>query len=155
MSSNGIVVDKHGHTGVNASWLHTREPKKKETAKVKRRRKKTTAAKELEAKQGDYLVGTDEHVLVLNRTYANRSNAERAAKMQWGRLQRGVASFSLLLAEGRADLYTEMPVKVSGFKQPINDAEWTITTLTHTVSPDNGFTTSLDLEVKIDEFDVE
>lgn len=66
-----------------------------------------------------------------------------------------VASFSLQLAEGRADLYTEMPVKVSGFKQPIDDAEWTITTLTHTVSPDNGFTTSLDLEVKIDEFEIE
>ncbi|HBB3894627.1 TPA: phage baseplate assembly protein V [Escherichia coli] len=109
----------------------------------------------LEAKQGDYLVGTDENVLVLNRTYANRSNAERAAKMQWERLQRGVASFSLQLAEGRADLYTEMPVKVSGFKQPIDDAEWTITTLTHTVSPDNGFTTSIELEVKIDDLEME
>nr|WP_097432711.1 phage virion morphogenesis protein [Escherichia coli] len=87
--------------------------------------------------------------------YANRSNAERAAKMQWERLQRGVASFSLQLAEGRADLYTEMPVKVSGFKQPIDDAEWTITTLTHTVSPDNGFTTSLELEVRIDDFEME
>ncbi|EKR5202133.1 DNA adenine methylase [Escherichia coli] len=103
----------------------------------------------------DYLVGTDENVLVLNRTYANRSNAERAAKMQWERLQRGVASFSLQLAEGRADLYTEMPVKVSGFKQPIDDAEWTITTLTHTVSPDNGFTTSIELEVKIDDLEME
>lgn len=102
-----------------------------------------------------YLVGTDENVLVLNRTYANRSNAERAAKMQWERLQRGVASFSLQLAEGRADLYTEMPVKVSGFKQPIDDAEWTITTLTHTVSPDNGFTTSIELEVKIDDLEME
>jgi len=149
------LADRDAYTGVIASWLHTREPKKKETAKVKHRRKKTTAAKEPEAKQGDYLVGTDENVLVLNRTYANRSNAERAAKMQWERLQRGVASFSLQLAEGRADLYTEMPVKVSGFKQPIDDAEWTITTLTHTVSPDNGFTTSLDLEVKIDEFEIE
>lgn len=86
-----------------------------------------------------------------NRTYANRSNAERAAKMNWERLQRGVASFSLQLAEGRADLYTEMTVKVSGFKQPIDDAEWTITTLMHTVSADSGFTTSIELEVKIDE----
>ncbi len=109
----------------------------------------------VKAKQGDYLVGTDENVLVLNRTYANRSNAERAAKMQWERLQRGVASFSLQLAEGRADLYTEMPVKVRGFKQPIDDAEWTITTLTHTVNPDNGFTTSLELEVKINDFEME
>ncbi|HFV4853295.1 TPA: hypothetical protein ACH9O9_002980, partial [Escherichia coli] len=28
-------------------------------------------------------------------------------------------------------------------------------TLTHTVSPDNGFTTSLELEVKIDDFEIE
>ncbi len=73
----------------------------------------------------------------------NRANAERAAKMQWERLQRGVASFSLQLAESRADLYTERPVKVSGFKQPIYEAEWTITTLTHTVSVDSGFTTNI------------
>lgn len=149
------IADRGAYTGVIASWLHTREPRKKETTSVKRRRKKTTTPKEPEAKQGDYLVGTDENVLVLNRTYANRSNAERAAKMQWERLLRGVASFSLQLAEGRADLYTEMPVKVTGFKQPIDDAEWTITTLTHSVSPDNGFTTSMELEVKIDEFDIE
>ncbi|HEE9992216.1 TPA: phage late control D family protein [Citrobacter braakii] len=149
------LADRGAYTGVIASWLHTREPRKKETTSVKRRRKKTTIPKEPEAKQGDYLVGTDENVLVLNRTYANRSNAERAAKMQWERLQRGVASFSLQLAEGRADLYTEMPVKVTGFKQPIDDAEWTITTLTHSVSPDNGFTTSMELEVKIDDLEIE
>lgn len=149
------LADRGAYTGVIASWLHTREPRKKETTRVKRRRKKATTPKEPEAKQGDYLVGTDENVLVLNRTYANRSNAERAAKMQWERLQRRVASFSLLLAEGRADLYTEMPVKVTGFKQPIDDAEWTITTLTHSVSPDNGFTTSMELEVKIDDLEIE
>jgi len=148
------LADRGAYTGVIASWLHTREPAKKETTSVKRR-KKTTTAKEPEAKQGDYLVGTDENVLVLNRTYANRANAERAAKMQWERLQRGVASFSLQLAEGRADLYTEMPVKVSGFKQPIDEAEWTITTLTHTVSADSGFTTSIDFEVKIDDLEME
>ncbi|EDI5379053.1 phage late control D family protein [Salmonella enterica subsp. enterica serovar Enteritidis] len=149
------LADRGAYTGVIASWLHTREPRKKETTSVKRRRKKATTPKEQEAKQDDYLVGTDENVLVLNRTYANRSNAERAAKMQWERLQRGVASFSLQLAEGRADLYTEMPVKVTGFKQPIDDAEWTITTLTHSVSPDNGFTTSMELEVKIDNLEIE
>ncbi|HDK0370975.1 TPA: phage tail tape measure protein [Escherichia coli] len=149
------LADRGAYTGVIASWLHTREPAKNESTTVKRKRRTKKQKKEPEAKQGDYLVGTDENVLVLNRTYANRSNAERAAKMQWERLQRGVASFSLQLAEGRADLYTEMPVKVSGFKQPIDDAEWTITTLTHTVSHDNGFTTSLELEVRIDDFEME
>lgn len=148
------LADRGAYTGVIASWLHTREPVKKEAVKVKRKRK-TTTTKTPEEKQGDYLVGTDENVLVLSRTYANRSNAERAAKMQWERLQRSVASFSMQLAEGRADLYTEMPVKVQGFKKQIDDAEWTITTLTHTVTADNGFTTSLDFEVKIDDLEME
>lgn len=88
-----------GAAGVIASWLHTRESRNKETTLVKRRRKKTTAPKEPEAKQGDYLVGMDENVLVLNRTYANRSNAEHAEKMQRECLQRGVALFSLLISK--------------------------------------------------------
>lgn len=132
------LADRAAYTGVMASWLDTREPQKKRTTRLKR-------------KQGEYLVGSDENVLVLNTTYANRSNAERAAKTQWARLQRGVASLTLQLAQGRADLYTEMPVKVVGFKQPIDDADWIITTLTHTLSAENGFTTHISLEVKIED----
>ncbi|WBV22108.1 phage late control D family protein [Pantoea piersonii] len=149
------LADRDAYTGVIASWLHTREPEKKPVAKVKRRRKSTAKKKEPEAKQGDYLIGTDENVLVLSRTYANRSNAERAANMQWERLQRGAATFSIQLAKGRADLYTEMPVKVSGFKQQIDAGEWIITTLTHSLSADSGFTTSIELEVKIESLDME
>ncbi|WP_058973933.1 phage late control D family protein [Type-D symbiont of Plautia stali] len=149
------LADRDAYTGVIASWLHTREPAKKPQAKVKRRRKTTAKKTEPEAKQGDYLIGTDENVLVLSRTYANRANAERAAKMQWERLQRGVASFSIQLARGRADLYTEMPVKVSGFKQAIDAGEWIVTTLTHSLSADSGFTTSVDLEVKIDSLEMD
>ncbi|ELY4527478.1 phage late control D family protein [Cronobacter sakazakii] len=148
------LADRDAYTGVIASWLHTREPAKKETTKIKRRRKSTVKKKEPEAKQGDYLIGTDENVLVLSRTYANRSNAERAAKMQWERLQRGVATFSIQLARGRADLYTEMPVKVSGFKKQMDGGSWIITTLTHSLSSDGGFTTSLELEVKIDSLEM-
>jgi len=151
-----VLADRDAYTGVIASWLHTREPAKKPETKVKRKRRKTTAKKkEPEAKQGDYLIGTDENVLVLSRTYANRANAERAAKMQWERLQRGVATFSIQLARGRADLYTEMPVKVSGFKSVIDAGEWIITTLTHSLSADSGYTTSIEFEVKIDSLEME
>lgn len=84
-----VTIERYSElTGLPVDTI-TREPKKKETAKVKRRRKKTAAPKEPEAKQGDYLVGTDENVLVLNRTYANRSNAERAAKTLWERCNAG------------------------------------------------------------------
>lgn len=150
------LADRGAYTGVVASWLHTREPKKKEAIKVHRRRRKTKpkTTKAPEPKQGDYLVGSDENVLVLSRTYANRANAERAAKSNWEKLQRGVASFSIQLAKGREELFPELPVKVSGFKQQIDDADWIITTVTNTIS-DSGFTTALELEVKIDDFEAE
>lgn len=149
------LVDREAYTGVIASWLNTREPVKKDPAKVKRRRRKSSASstKTPEAKQGDYLIGTDENVLVLSRTYANRRNAERAAKATWERLQRGVASFSIGLALGREDLFPELPVRVSGFKQQIDEADWIITTVTNSIN-DNGFTTSLELEVKITDLDI-
>jgi phage protein D len=44
-----------------------------------------------------------------------------------------------------------MPVKVSGFKQQIDAAEWIITTLTHSLSADSGYTTNIELEVKIED----
>lgn len=149
------LADRGAYTGVVANWLNTREPKKKEPIKVTRhRKKKNTASKVSDDKQGEYLIGTDENVLVLGHTYANKGNAERAVKAVWGKLQRGVATFSLQLARGRADLYPEMPVKVTGFKNEIDQAEWLLTTVTHTLN-DSGFTTALEMEVKIDDLSME
>ncbi|TBM25678.1 phage late control D family protein [Hafnia paralvei] len=150
------LADRGAYTGVTASWLNTREPKKKEQVAVKRKRKPKSKAKpkEPEAKQGDYLMGTEGNVLVLGHTYANKGNAERAAKAAWQKLQRGVATFSIQLARGRAELYPEMPVKVQGFKAEIDAADWLLTTVTHSLSG-GGYTTALELEVKIDDLDME
>lgn len=113
------MADRGAYTGVVANWLNTRTAEKP-VVKVKRKRKRkaTTAAKpkEPEEKQGEYLIGTDENVLILRTTYASKNNAQRAAKSNWERIQRGVAKFSIQLAKGRADLYPEVPVKVTGFK---------------------------------------
>lgn len=150
------LADRGAYTGVTASWLNTREPKKKEQVAVKRKRKPKSKAKpkEPEAKQGDYLMGTEGNVLVLGHTYANKGNAERAAKAAWQKLQRGVATFSIQLARGRAELYPEMPVKVQGFKVEIDAADWLLTTVTHSLSG-GGYTTALELEVKIDDLEME
>lgn len=149
------LADRGAYTGVVANWLNLREPKKKEVVKIRRRRRKTKPkpTKAPDPKQGEYLVGTDENVLVLTRTYANKGNAERAAKSTWERIQRGAASFSIQLATGREELFPELPVKVSGFKQQIDDADWIITTVTNTIN-DSGFTTALELEVKIDDLEM-
>jgi uncharacterized protein len=151
------LTDRGAYTGVVANWLNTRTTEKP-VVKVKRKRRRKAAStekpKEPEEKQGEYLIGTDENVLTLRTTYASKHNAQRAAKSNWERLQRGAAKFSIQLARGRADLYPEVPVKVTGFKKQIDEAEWTLVTVTHSVS-DSGFTTALELEVKIDDLDME
>ncbi|EPZ7023702.1 phage late control D family protein [Serratia marcescens] len=145
------LTDRGAYTGVVANWLNTRAAKS-ESVKVKRRRKKKPMVEE--EKQGEYLVGSDENVLVLRHTYATKYNAQRAAKANWERIQRGVATFSIQLARGRAELYPEAPVTVKGFKREIDEAKWTLVTVTHSLNG-SGFTTSLDLEVKIDELEME
>lgn len=143
------LADRGAYTGVTAHWLNTKEPEKREQVSVRRKRKDDAT----EGKQGDYLMGTDSNVLVLGHTYATKANAERAAKAKWLQLQRGVAEFSITLAFGRADLYPEMPVKVSGYKPEIDGADWIISTITSNFG-DSGFTSSLELEVKIDDIEM-
>lgn len=88
----------------------------------------------------------------LRHTYANRANALRAARAELQRIQRGLATFQITLAEGRADLFPEVPVVVQGFKREIDADSWLITRATHRVDG-SGFTTTLDLELKIKDAD--
>ncbi|PHM30144.1 contractile injection system protein, VgrG/Pvc8 family [Xenorhabdus innexi] len=100
-----------------------------------------------------YLQGSSENVLTLSRMYSSKEEAERAAEAAWKKLQRNVAQFSITLAKGRAELYPEMPVHIKGFKPEIDGTDWTIVKVTHNLN-DSGFTTSLDLEVKLDEVEI-
>lgn len=154
------IADRGAYTGVTASWLHTRDPKPKKV-KLQRKpkekqlralehpaakKKKVTTAKEPEAREGEYLAGSEDNVFALTTVYATRAAAMRAAKAKWEKLQRGVAEFSLTLAMGRADLFPETPVRVKGFKSVIDAQPWLISKVTHNLSG-NGYTTTLELEV--------
>lgn len=160
------IADRGAYTGVSASWLHTKDPKPKKV-KVKRKpkeqhlralehpaakKKKATAAKTPEAKEGDYLAGTEDNVFALTTVYATKAAAMRAAKAKWDKLQRGVAEFSLTLAMGRADLFPETPVKVSGFKAVIDAQPWLISKVTHSLSG-SGYTTALEFEVLLSDIE--
>ncbi|PHM61518.1 phage late control D family protein [Xenorhabdus ishibashii] len=105
----------------------------------------------VQQKSSSYLVGTQENILTLSRIYSNKESAERAAIAVWKKMQRGAAQFSITLALGRADIYPETPIQLEGFKPEIDETDWTLVKVTHTLN-DSGFTTSLDLEIKIDEF---
>lgn len=161
------IADRGAYTGVTASWLHTKDPKPKKV-KVKRipkekhlralehpaAKKKKAATKTPEAPEGDYLAGTEDNVFALTTVYATKATAMRAAKAKWDKLQRGVAEFSLTLAMGRADLFPETPVRVSGFKAVIDVQPWIISKVTHSLNG-SGYTTALDFEVLLSDVEYE
>ncbi|MCA8305472.1 phage late control D family protein [Burkholderia seminalis] len=145
------VADRDTYSGVQAFYLNTRTAKKQSTT-VKRRRRRTTAKRKKPIdKSGDVLFGTAENVKTLRHTYANKANATRAAKAEWEKLQRGVAEFSIVLALGRPELMTELPVTVRGYKRVIDECNWIIARVTHSIDGNGGFTSDLDLEVKASE----
>lgn len=160
------IADRGAYTGVTASWLHTKEPKPKKV-KLQRKKKEThlralqhpkakkaKATKELEAREGEYLAGSEDNVLALTTIFSTKAAAMRAAQAKWEKLQRGVAEFSLTLAIGRADLFPETPLAVSGFKSVIDAQPWIITKVTHNLGV-NGYTTALNLEVLLSDVSYE
>ena len=163
--------DVGAYTGVTAKWLHTKDPKpQKQKVKLKRKKKEKhlralehpkakpvrqkKAPKVPEAREGEYMAGEADNVFALTTVYATKAQAMRAAQAKWDKLQRGVAEFSIILATGRADIYTETPVRVSGFKRVIDEQDWTITKVTHFLN-NSGFTTSLELEVRLSDVEYE
>ncbi|WAT01046.1 phage late control D family protein [Rouxiella chamberiensis] len=161
------IADRGAYTGVTASWLHTKDPAPKKV-KVKRKKSephlralehpkakvKKKATKKPEEKEGEYMAGTEDNVLALTTVYATKSAAMRAATSKWEKLQRGVAEFSLTLAMGRADLFPETPVTVSGFKTVIDAQRWIISKVQHNMS-NSGFITMLNLEVLLSDVSYE
>ncbi len=99
------------------------------------------------------MAGEADNVFALTTVYATKAQAMRAAQAKW-ETATGVAEFSISLATGRADIYTETPVKVSGFKRVIDEQDWTITKVTHFLN-NSGFTTSLELEVRLSDVEYE
>lgn len=167
------IADRGAYTGVTAKWLHTKDPKpKKQKVKIQRKPKfkqlralqhpkakpvkAKAAVKTPEAKEGEYMAGEADNVFALTTIYASKAQAMRAAAAKWDKLQRGVAEFSISLAMGRADLYPETPVQVKGFKRVIDEQLWIIAKVVHSLS-NSGYTTSLDLEVRLSdvEFDTQ
>lgn len=132
------VADRAGYTAVRANW---HDPKLGERAYI------IIGDEQIDGSTASPTEPSAANAKTLRHIYANRTNATRAAKAEWQRIQRGMAEFSLTLAQGRADLFPEVPVTVQGFKPEIDSTGWIVTRVTHTLSND-GFRTELDLEIK-------
>lgn len=50
------------------------------------------------------------------------------------RLERGMATFELTLAQGRPELMPQSPVRVTGFKEDIDGQSWQVKEVCHTLS---------------------
>ncbi|UAN20170.1 phage late control D family protein [Enterobacter sp. JBIWA003] len=166
------IADREAYTGVTAKWLHTKDPKpQKQKVKLKRKPKekhlralqhpkatnapaKTKTKKEQEAREGEYMAGEADNVLELTTIYATKAQAMRAAQAKWDKLQRGVVEFSISLAIGRADLFPETPIAVKGFKRVIDEQAWIVSRVVHNLNG-SGYTTGLELEVKVSDVEYE
>ncbi|QHM72469.1 phage late control D family protein [Mixta intestinalis] len=146
------IADRGAYTGVVARWLDTKDtqPKQVTLQRKNKGQSHTTGQQGAEKSQtstepDSYLMGSADNVLVLSAIYKNKEEAISAAKAKWQEFQRSVATFTLKLANGRADLIPEMPVKVSGFKSVIDAQSWLIKSVEHSIS-NGGYINTLELE---------
>lgn len=107
------------------------------------------------AKKQEAIAGGGENLKDLRHTYSDRQSALRAARAELNRLQRGSATLSYTLARGRPDLIPELTYTLQGVKAEIDEIIWYGGNVQHTLSADNGYTVSLDLESKLPEDTVE
>lgn len=98
------------------------------------------------ANRKSVLIGESGNAKRLRETFNTESEARENAKAEWGRVQRGAATLSYVLALGRADLYPEQKLRVRGFKAEIDETRWLVAKTTHTITGAGGFTTALELE---------
>lgn len=122
------AAERDAYTGVRAYW---HDPKR--------------------AKRRGVTVGTDVNAKRLADTFASEADALAGARAEWSRIQRGASTLELTLAQGRPALAPQSPVKVTGFKAPIDAADWLAVKVTHSISGDGGFTTAVELETGIPE----
>jgi hypothetical protein len=107
------------------------------------------------AKKQEAIAGGGDILKDLRHTYSDRQSALRAARSELNRLQRGSATLSYTLARGRPDLIPELTYTLQGVKQEIDAIIWYGGNVLHSLSADNGYTVSLELESKLPEDTVE
>ncbi|MGY4638175.1 phage late control D family protein [Pseudomonas sp. TE24901] len=107
------------------------------------------------AKKQEAIAGGGDNLKDLRHTYSDQQSALRSARAEFRRLQRGSATLSYTLAMGRPDLIPELTYTLQGVKAEIDEIIWYGGNVQHSLSPDGGYTVSLELESKLPEDNVE
>ncbi len=95
------------------------------------------------------LSSSADNIKILRHSYANEANAKRAARAEYQKIQRGHATLSLSLAQGRPEIFPELPATVSGWKPVIDSTEWLVTKITHTLDGSGGLSGDIEMELKV------
>ncbi|WP_369969872.1 phage late control D family protein [Stenotrophomonas rhizophila] len=119
-----IAGDRDKYTGVRAYWNDHKAARRKSV-----------------------LVGKSTNEKKMQSTFATEAEARQRATAELQRSDRGAATLSISLALGRADMYPEQSINVSGFKPEIDGDDWLVSRTTHTITGDGGFTTSVEMEI--------
>lgn len=96
---------------------------------------------------------SDENTRELRHIQRDEKTAKHVAQAEYNRIKSKSATFSYTLAKGRPDLIPEMPIQFVGLKDEIDDIVWLGTKVVHTLDPDNGFITVVDLEIYLPDAD--
>lgn len=118
------------------------QPKREQKTAVKAYWQDVNAAQRKSITVGD-ASGTTE---TLRITYANETEAKQAATAELKR-QKRCGEFSVTLQHGQPELIPETPVKASDFKQQIDEADWIVTQVVHTLGT-GGYVNSVDMELR-------
>lgn len=155
------IAEGDNYKAVKAYWHDTATGKRgdviidenTEVKKVNKTTKKGKVSKKQTRviQQNKPVESDNDQIKTLRHTYATQQTALNACKRHFEKLQRGVATFSLNLAEGNAELIPETTVNVVGFKAEIDSNAWIVTQVTHSLSADSGFTTAIECELKVEE----
>ncbi|KXJ49978.1 MAG: hypothetical protein AXW15_05780 [Neptuniibacter sp. Phe_28] len=89
--------------------------------------------------------GSDTKLKVIRHTYATQKEAQTAAQAEWRKIQRAGKRLVLDLATAQPELYPEMPVTATGYKQQIDSLGWIIERVEHHLN-DNGYKMRLEME---------
>lgn len=112
--------------------------------------KKTAEQKELtgEPRTPRTIEASANNIKTLRHTYATQHNAAVAAKAEYERLQRGLATLSITLARGMPMIFPECPVKLQGWKTQIDEASWLSSKVTHRLNGSGGYVTEVESELR-------
>lgn len=81
--------------------------------------------------------------------HRDKKTAELAAQAEFNRCKRSEQTFTFNLALGRPELLPEQEFTFVGLKSQIDEIIWLGKTITHDISESSGYTTRIELELKL------